>query len=228
MPCTVLTWQQVSYWTDSETLFRQSIRAVPDSYFAYNHLGKELDARGVAEDKEARLARVGGRLEEAAEHERKRDLLCQEAAEQFRKSIEINPMYDFGNNNLGVCYARVKNNREAMRLFLQAVQINPNYADAHNNLCVIFAQAGDFAQAVLHGEAATQIRPDHAWYHVNLGIAYEGLNRLAEAATQFRLAIQYDPAFPDSLLPVRPVVLSDWRHQDGGPVFRGMCATRPQ
>ena len=193
--CTVLTWRQVSYWTDSETLFRQSIRAIPDSYFANNHLGKELDARGMKEDTEARLAAVGGRAEEAAEHLRKRDLLRKEAMEQFKKTVEINPMYDFGNNNLGVSYARLKKNQEAKRLFLQAVYINPDYADAHNNLCVIFSEEHDYAKAILHGEKATQIRPDEAGYHVNLGIAYEGQNRLKEAETEYRRAIRCNPDF---------------------------------
>ena len=105
-------------------------------------------------------------------------------------------MYDFGNNNLGVSYSRVKNNREAKRLFLQAVAINQGYADAHNNLCVIFTIENDFAQAVSHGEAATQIKPDHPGYHINLGGAYEGQNRLQEAANQFMLAIHYDPTSP--------------------------------
>ncbi len=209
----LLTVRQVSYWKDSETLFAQSIEAVPDNYFGNNHLGKEYDRQGMHKAAQARLAAAGGDQEEAAKLREESVCLWGKAAEQFEASIRINPHYDFGNNNLGVVYARFADKAlsenhpeeakrltaQALHLFSEAVAINPKYADAHNNLCVLFGQEKRFAEAAFHGEVATKIRADyHASDYVNLGHAYEGMKRWDDSARHNRNAIQADPAFAEA------------------------------
>jgi tetratricopeptide (TPR) repeat protein len=192
--CLGLTTRQVGYWKDSVTLFNQSIRAVPDSYFGYNHLGKELDKQALEIEKDAAAAELAGKPKnEVAKMREQRDKLWHSAEDQFKASIEINPDYDFGNNNLGVIYARFRDIPNAMKYFIQAVHINKDYADAHNNLCSLYAGQNKFNEAVFHGERAVAISPEKAPSHVNLGMALEGQKRLQDAANQYNLAIQLDP-----------------------------------
>ena len=206
--CLLLTWFQVSYWKNSESLFKHAIAAVDENYFGYLHLGKDYYQKATQEGQWARQAAIAGRMREAIDHKNAMKEWRERAAEQFRDSLKINPMYDFGNNNLGVCYADrddAEGDAKAIYYFKRAVRIKPKYADAHNNLCSVLnreaAATRDpkeklkrFAEAAEHGEAAIQIRSDQrASDHVNLGLSYEGLKRFSEAEEQYRQAMAYDP-----------------------------------
>jgi tetratricopeptide (TPR) repeat protein len=212
----VLCSRQASYWKDSESLFKQCIRAsggdpdrpgeirrahgpgLDDNYYGYNHLGKEYDRKGVLEGQAEQTARVTGKTAEAAEHHRKMKELQDAATRQFEASILINPNYDFGNNNLGVCYARHQtdaDDEKAEHCFKEALRINPSYADACNNLCVLMGRHKRFAEAAVFGERAISIRGDRASDHVNLAIAYEGLERTEDARREYLAAIHFNPTF---------------------------------
>ena len=137
--CLVLTTIQVSYWKDSETLFTEAIKAVPDSYFGHLHLGKELySEQAVREGELADKAAVAGDKAGVAEHKQKKIELQDRAAEQFQESLKINPRYDFGNNNLAVWYAERGDYEHAIEYFKRALDAKPAYPDALSNLCGIF------------------------------------------------------------------------------------------
>ncbi len=213
LACLVLTWIQVSYWENSKTLFLEAINAVDESYFGYLHLGKWYYQESGAEGQKAADASAHGRVTEEAKLQAEMIRLRELAREAFQESLKINHDYDFGNNNLGVCYADAREDAKAIACFEKAVKIKPAYADAHSNLCSILgrqaertAHDGDeatatkrFAEAARHGELAIQIRADNrATDHILLGQAYAGLGKLAAADAQFRQAIACDPACLDA------------------------------
>ena len=73
-------------------------------------------------------------------------LLFDYSADAFNETLVIKPDYDFGNNNLGVYYARKsgeKNLALAEKYFRGALNSNQRYADAYNNLGIILARQGD-------------------------------------------------------------------------------------
>ena len=143
LACLVLTTIQVSYWKNSETLFKEAIDAVPDNYFGYLHLGKEYySEQAVREGDLAAKAAVAGDKAEAKWHREKMIELQDKAAEQFQESLRINPHYDFGNNNLAVWYAERADYDHAREYFLRALQAKPAYPDALSNLCSISMRPG--------------------------------------------------------------------------------------
>jgi len=40
-----LSWSQIQYWRNSETLFRHALEVTPDNYLAHNNLGIALATR---------------------------------------------------------------------------------------------------------------------------------------------------------------------------------------
>lgn len=143
---------------------------------------------------------VGGKKDEAAKLNVEMEQCRDNAIWNFKKTIEINPTYDFGHNNLGVCYARRGQDNLAMPQFEAALRFNQSYADAYSNLCSLLVKHGQYARAAYSGEQAVKIRPDRAGDHVNLGLAYEGLHRRQEAQTQYQIAVQLDPYGPNNFM----------------------------
>ena len=79
-------------------------------------------------------------------------LLFDYSAEAFKSAIDIKPDYDFGNNNLGVYYARrgrPEDLKLAEKYFRGALVSNQRYADAFNNLAIVLARQGKYDEAIL-------------------------------------------------------------------------------
>ena len=57
-----------------------------------------------------------------------------EAIENYRKAIQINPNYSEALNNLGVALADKGRFDEAIENFRKAIQINPNRTETYINL----------------------------------------------------------------------------------------------
>jgi protein O-mannosyl-transferase len=208
---TVITGIQVSTWKNSYTLFDHAARVVPRNYFAFNHLGKAHDTDGQREMTLARLSEAQGKHNDATAHEKTAWKHFHAARDEFEKSIAIKPDYDFGNNNLAVCYARENRYAEAEVLLRKALQVNGRYADAYNNMGVVCSNQKRYAEAVKYHQAGMQIRPDRSSDHCNLGRAYEQLadtQRTSEpgacmenwklAAEQYFIALQIDPSYENN------------------------------
>jgi protein O-mannosyl-transferase len=163
--CAVVTSRQISYWRNSETLFRRAVQVTEKNYLAYNNLGFYLSNRG-----------------EVAE-----------AMENYRKSLEINPNYEDAHNNLGYAYAGQKKYPEAIAEYERALQIRPNHPEVHNNLGNALADTGRGEEAIAHYLITLKQKPEHADAHNNLGVALAMQGRFDEAIEHFRAAMRYKP-----------------------------------
>ena len=105
----------------------------------------------------------------------KQQLFFDYSADAFQATIDIKPDYDFGNNNLGVYYAR-KNKPEDLALaekyFRGALVSNQRYADAFNNLAIILVREGKLDDAIDCHKRGLGVRDDRASDHNNLCRAY--------------------------------------------------------
>ena len=189
----VLTTVQTHWWKDSLSLFNQAVRDVPDNYFGYNHLGKEYDRLSLEKMREMQEALVRGETEKAAKLNAEMEHYRDEAIANFKETLKINPSYDFGHNNLGVCYARRGQDDLAIQQFEEALSVNQSYADAYSNLCRELITHKRFEEAVAYGERGMKVRDDRAGDHVNLALAYEGVNRLPEVQAHYERAIELNP-----------------------------------
>ncbi len=165
--CALLTERQVQIWRDSAALFGHAVRVTRDNYLAYNNLGFYLSGLGKKE----------------------------EAMENYRMSLKINPAYEDALNNVGYALAGQKKYSEAIPLYEAALRTRPNHAEVHNNLGNALSETGKIDEAIQHYLIALEQNPDHAEAHNNLGIALAMKGKLDEAVAHFQAAIRSKPNY---------------------------------
>ncbi|MGV8058038.1 MAG: tetratricopeptide repeat protein [Smithellaceae bacterium] len=165
---TILTWQQCGYWKNSITLFSHALQATKDNYLAHDSLGVALDAEG--------------------KH--------QEAMEQYKSAIKINPDYANAYYNLASAFKDQKNIVEAEKNFRETIRINPGDSDAHNNLGIILEQHyKKYDDAIYHYRQALKKQPDNFGVHYNMGLTLVQKGSLEEAIKHFRTAVYLKPDY---------------------------------
>ena len=165
--CACLTWRQLQFWRNSETLFSHATQATRNNYLAYNNLGFYLSGQG----------RVT------------------EAMENYRMALKIDPTYEDAHNNLGRALAGQRKYAEAILHYESALRVKPYHVEVHNNLGNALAETGKTEAAIEHYLIALQQKPDHADAHNNLGIALAMQGKFDEAIGHFQQAIRFKPKY---------------------------------
>jgi tetratricopeptide (TPR) repeat protein len=163
----VLSWVQVGYWRNGETLFRHALAVTNDNKIANNNLGNYLMA--------------SGRLSEAVPY--------------FETAVRIDPEFALARNNLGTALGRMGRLPDAIAQLQIAVRLWPNAPDPHSNLGTALAQAGRLPEAAAEFEAALRMDPNDAVVQSNLGLALSGIpGRLPDALRHLEEADRLRPA----------------------------------
>ena len=129
-----LTQRQLSYWQDSETLYRHILSVNPAQPEAHHNLGILLDH--------------SGRGAEAMEH--------------YRLAIQSRPCHAEAHNNLGAALLGLRQVEEAETHFRQAIACDPGRFDAYNNLALILANKKHYSQALLLLDESLRLNPQYA------------------------------------------------------------------
>ena len=164
--CLGLTRQQISYWHDSEALFRHATEATRNNHIACNNLGIMLLDHGQTD----------------------------EAIGQFRQAIKLRPEYPDAHYNLGNALVKKGQPDEAIREFQEAIRLKPDDVEAHVNLGVALDNRGRFEEAVTQYQAALQPKPDDAETLNDLGYLWvqRGEN-LDQARELIEKAVRLEP-----------------------------------
>jgi tetratricopeptide (TPR) repeat protein len=158
-----LTIKQIAIWRDSETLWQYVINTFPGRVpIAHNNLGVLYDGRG----------------------------LHDEALEEYKKALAINPTFADALNNLGVAYKRKGSYDMAIQAYEKALARYPNFAEARNNLGLAYYTKGMYDQAVEQYEKALEINPSFAEAHYRLGLAHYEKQNYALAKSHVEKAQQ--------------------------------------
>jgi protein O-mannosyl-transferase len=165
--CAVLTSLQIRFWHDSVALFQRAIDVTSNNYLAYNNLGFDLWKKGK----------------------------FQEAKENYRKSLAINPQYPDALNNMGFALAGEKQYAEAIPYYEAALRVAPKQPEVRNNLGNALSELGKLNEAIEQYGIALSQDPDHADAHNNLGIALAMQGKLEEAVGHFRAALRAKPDY---------------------------------
>ncbi|MBN1764654.1 MAG: tetratricopeptide repeat protein [Sedimentisphaerales bacterium] len=199
--CMVVTWIQVNYWRDSESLFRHTLDVEPDNPVICQLMGITLHRQGKIDEAityyykalefypqydephshlGAALA-MQGKLDEAIRH-------CREA-------LKYNPDNRGTYINLGIALARKGDSAEAVECFLKALSYNYDDPLIHNNLAIAYQSLGKPDEAVKHGRYAVQLNPGYARAHYNLANALVAKGLLDEAIQHYQEALTLDPGY---------------------------------
>jgi tetratricopeptide (TPR) repeat protein len=161
----ICSYQQLSVWKNSVSLFSQALEVTQNNSLAYNNLGNAYSSLGS----------------------------YQEAIEAFKQAIRIKPDTNKTFYNLGNAYSSLGRYQEAIKAYKQAIRIKPDYADAYNNLGNAYCRIGRYQEAIEPFKQAISFKPDYAKAYNGLGAAYGSLGRFQEAAEAFKQAINLKP-----------------------------------
>lgn len=202
------TVRQLSFWQNSETLFRRALSVTENNHIAHSNLGAAMMRAGRSEEAMAHYA-AALRIRPLPEyHNNLGKMLAEqgrteEAMAHYREALREKPAYAEALNNIGTVLGRQGKLEEALIHFNRAVALKPDYADAHNNLGFALALQGKHGAAVPHYETALRFNPDHPGIYHNLGVSLMALGRREEASERFREALRLRPGDAEILQRLR-------------------------
>src|SRR5262249_11140964 len=158
--CGVLSFTQVRYWRDTETLWRHNLAVTPDNGTAHEGLGLEFMQAGQfaeARDELREAIRLGrhstrthGNL--AVALQKLGDL--DGAAEQYRVTLLIDPDSVAAHFGLAEVLSAQRRYAEARKHLEAALRVDPNYYAAHRDLALVLNQLGHSREALAECDAA--------------------------------------------------------------------------
>jgi protein O-mannosyl-transferase len=183
--CVVLTFMQLGYWNNSESLFAHALEVTQRNYVAHHNLGLAI-------------ADQPGRMPEAIAH--------------YRAALAILPDSVEARSDLGSALAKTGHLKEAIAEYETALRIAPDCTICKNNLALAkdqmaqayfqdglaLAKGGHAQEAIVQFEAALHLEPDYAEAHNDLGVALGSLGRTTEAIEEFRTAVRIRPDYEDA------------------------------
>lgn len=164
----ILTYRQVSYWHDSETLWTHALQVTRRNYIAEDSLGGALAGQG--------------RVEEAIQH--------------FRAAAEINPRDPFSHLNTGTYELQHGNLQAAIEHYQAVVRYTTSPAlltSAHAYMGTAYRKLGEAAPARENFQAALQLQPANSVALTGLGLLSWKAGDFTAAAQQFSMAAAVRP-----------------------------------
>ena len=162
----VLSWIQVGYWRNSETLFRHALAVTNDNKVANNNLGSYL--------------MDSGRVSEALPY--------------FETAVRIDPESAISRSDVGTALGRMGRLPDAIAQLQIAVRLSPDTLKPHSDLGTALAYAGRLPEAAAEFESALRIAPNDAIVQNNLGLALAGIpGRLPDALRHLEEADRLSP-----------------------------------
>ena len=168
--CAAVSWSQIQYWKNNETLFRHALNVTANNFVAHNNLGNDLADRGKIAD----------------------------AIIEYKAALQLRPDHAELRNNLGVALARQGKLEEALAEYAEALRIDPDCVEAHNSLGLALAAQGRFAEAIAEYQAALRINPELGEAHNNLGTALVAVGKLEEGAGEYTEAFRINPDYAEA------------------------------
>jgi tetratricopeptide (TPR) repeat protein len=207
---TTRSYLQVSYWRDSETLWKHCIASTSNNYIVHNNLAYTLSQSG-------RFA---------------------EAIAECQKALKIKPDFAAAHNNLGAALlqnkqrvdgARGQNGAvdEAIEHYRKALQIKPDFTKAHINLGYALLQKGQIDEAIPHFQKALETQPNNAEAETSLGNALLQKRQVNEAIAHCQRALQIDPDYPEARYNLGNALAAGGKYNDSIAAYEAAARLRP-
>jgi tetratricopeptide (TPR) repeat protein len=202
--CVAVTWFQLQYWANSETLFRHALEVTSGNFTIDSNLAEyylERQRNEEAREHAAEAVRIDPYYVEA--HVNLATALSHlgkiaDSETEYRKALELQPSNVEAHTGLGAALAVQQRTAEALEELQTAVRLKPGYADGHFNLGKALASLGRNQEAAAEFAAAVRLEPDRPEAHHSLAIALADQGRLNEAAGEFAAEAQLRPTDADT------------------------------
>lgn len=166
----IMTIERHRVWSNSVSLWRDSLDKNPENALAHNNLANAL--------------RAGGNAAAAVYH--------------YRQALRIDPRHVKAWNNLGIALRDQGRDAEARDLFRHALVIEPDYVDARFNLALTVERLGDDDTAEAHYRHVLRLNPKHPYTHFNLGHIMNKRGQSNRAVAHYRQAVALKPDFAEA------------------------------
>jgi Flp pilus assembly protein TadD len=202
--CEAVTMRDLPYWHDSQALFARALQRTEPNVFALHGLASAELLNGNREGAIADLRRCAA-LQPGNPHVRRalgyslREAgLFDEAHEQLKASLRMNPKDGRSWEAMGRLYADQNKWREAADHYAVAAEIRPDDFSIRMALAASHYQGGDRQAALADLHAAATINPNHPQpWHMS-GVLLLELNQPAPAVEALRQAAELSPADADT------------------------------
>lgn len=125
-----------------------------------------------------------------------------EAAEQFRRAIQLNPLSHKAYDNLGLATEALGDVPQAIRHYLKAIELvhtdHPRYDVVYANLADLMLKLGEYRRAFDLAAEAAQRNPDDARNFFLTGKALVKLEQYEVSLRWLERAVAVDPSYPDA------------------------------
>ena len=164
--CGSLTWRQAGCWRNSLTLWTHCVAATRDNILARVSLGNALQQAGQ----------------------------INEAMEQYREVLRLDPNQEHANLDLGVALAMTGQLQEAANCFARALRNRPDWSGAHLNLGRALFELGDFSGALTHYAEAVRLDSNAVVPFTSLAGVLSARGKSDEAVRYYLEALRFNPA----------------------------------
>jgi len=202
LTCIFTTDSQLSYWQNTDTLFRHAIVATSNNYVAYSSLAfyyaDHQEMRQAENCVRASLAinpeqyQAWNKLGSVLIDERRYD----EALVACQTSLGLDPHFAPAHSTFGLALMKVGRTNESVAEYSEALRLRPDFAPAHYNLANALAAQGQFGQAREHYQSSLRSDPDSAAAadaHNNLAYILAREGNLDGAVSEFMAAVARKP-----------------------------------
>lgn len=195
----LLTYRQIGYWKDSETLWSYALRVSGGrNYKAHLNLAIAYDEQGRFDEAIAQFRQsVDPRSDDPRIHlglgiyDQKHGHM-QEAIEEYRTTLRLTAdpaLQSDADSNLGSAYRQIGDYAHAGESFAAALQLDPNKPMALIGAGLIAQKSGDMDQAIQDYSQAMSVEPTAVGYLL-LGRALEQAGHAGEAQAAYDHARQ--------------------------------------
>ncbi|HQB20151.1 MAG TPA: tetratricopeptide repeat protein [Bacteroidales bacterium] len=117
----------------------------------------------------------------------------EEANTYYPKHFDAEAYY-----KMGISYAKLSNDTQAISCFQKTIAINPNYVETYLYMGTSYAKLGNYNQAISYYQKATTVNPNDAKAYYNMGGAYYKLGNDNQAISCLQKAIAINPNFAEA------------------------------
>ena len=151
-----------------------------------------------------------------------------EAAQFYRKILELMPAHFGALHYLGLVCTQQGSFGEAAGLLQKAVALDPQSFEARTNLGIALVGLQRLDEAMEEYRRAIALRPDYAEARNNLGIALQGLHRHSEAVDHFEAVAALRPASAVVHHNLGGALAALGRHEEAIAAYRKAVALAPR
>ena len=182
-----MTWQQAGIYSDSETLWRDTLSKNPECTMAHTNLGLILGQQGRLDEASLEF-RAALRIDDRDSYAllNLANVRCEqgrfdEAIEHFQRILQAEPRNVSARYNMANALEALQRTRDAETQFLKVLEIDPKHPQARLNLAVLLMQSQRWDEAQGQLEELVRLEPEYYLPHYNLAYVYrhQGNERLA-------------------------------------------------